>query len=358
MKFFILTVLSTFIYCTVFAQGNDTWTAFWNKDTLIGFKDKNGVVKIEPKFTGYISARKFENIIAATEEINSNWESYYLTKSGRMIGRDSLHIFDNSLDCESEGFIRFRDHKIDKVGIFNKNGDVVVPAQYNDLTRVRNGMIVALKGAEKRYLGEHYSWVGGKGILIDTNNNVLVDSFKYDTDINFFSLLVSLQPNPDSIRQNFKTINGQYFSFINFENEFQAWLRSVLLNNLTKENLLSASYNEITFWKEPNGWTSESKGSFMDRNFELIKTKLLQLNSEACDYNIFSDGLNPFIYESEEYQRFFNNCREPKDWIHPVKSIVISYNYKKDLIQDHIEFLRTDDGFKLIAVIISKGKIK
>ncbi|MEI9958494.1 MAG: WG repeat-containing protein [Ferruginibacter sp.] len=39
------------------------------------------------------------------------------------------------------------------MGLFNKNGDIVVPAEYNDITRVRNGMIIALKGAEKKNNG-------------------------------------------------------------------------------------------------------------------------------------------------------------------------------------------------------------
>ena len=114
----------------------NSWTSFWNTDsTLIGFKDKSGAIKIEPRFKGFTNARKFDNIMAVTDE---KWKSYYLTKSGKIIGRDSLHIFDNGADCESEGFIRFKDKKTDQVGMFNSNGDVVIPAEYNDLTRVRN----------------------------------------------------------------------------------------------------------------------------------------------------------------------------------------------------------------------------
>lgn len=362
MKIQTLIFLLTLLKLSVFGQSNDTWTAFWNKDkTLIGYKDKNGVVKIKPKFqTGFTTARKFDNIIGVAEEVNKNWKLYYLTKSGRIVGRDSLHIFDNGCDCESEGFIRFRDTKTDKVGLFNRNGEIVIPAEYSDMTRVRNGMIIALKGAKKKYWegGEHYSWVGGKEILIDTTNNILIDSFKYAGNINFFSLLISTQPNPDTIRQNFKTINGKYFSFIDFDKEFKAWLKTSLLDNFTKDNLLNATYKEVTFWKESLGWTSEARNSFIDCNYELIKAKLLQLNSRDCDFNIFDEGLNPFIYESDEYKGFFNNCGESKDWIYPIKNIVISYNENKSMLQDHIEFLRTDKGYKLISLTIRKGKIK
>ena len=362
MKILTLTFLLTLFKFSVFGQSNDKWTSFWNKDTtLIGYKDKNGVVKIEPKFqSGFTNANNFDNIIVVAEEVNNHWILYYLTKSGRITGRDSLYIFNNASDSESEGFIRFRDPKTDKVGMFNRNGDIVIPAEYNDMTRVRNGLIIALKGAKKKFWegGEHYSWIGGKEILIDTANNTLVDSFKYSGNINFFSLLISTQPNPDTIRQSFETTNGKYFSFVNFDKEFNVWLKTSLLDNLTKGNLLDATYKEVTYWKEPIGWTSESKNSFIDRNYELIKTKLLQLNSKNCDYNIFDEGLNPYIYESDEYKEFFNNCGESKDWLYPIKNIVISYNGDKSLLQDHIEFLRTDKGYKLISLTIRKGEIK
>lgn len=359
MRHLFLIYFFTLTSCTLLGQSKDTWTSFWNKDTsLIGFKDKNGIVKIEPKFSGFTSASKFDDIIAVTEAKNETWNSYYLTKTGRIVGKDSLHIFDNGADCESEGYIRFRDRKTDKVGMFNKNGDIVIPADYNDLTRVRNGMIIALKGAEKKQWGEHFSWKGGKEILIDTNNKILIDSFKYDNNLNFFSVLITTSLNADTIRQNFKSVSGQYYSFIDFDKEFRSWLKSSLLDNFTKNRLFECSYIKITFWKEPNGWTSESKSSFLDRNFELIKTKLLDLNSKDCDYNIFDEGLNPYIYETDEYKDFFNNCGESKDWIYPIKNIVISYKDKKELLQDHFEFLRTDNGYKLISVTIRKGELK
>lgn len=362
MKISTLTFLLIFLKLSVFGQSDDTWTAFWNRDTtLIGYKDKNGVVKIEPKFqSAFTNANRFDNIIAGAEETNQHWKFYYLTKSGRIVGKDSLYIFDNGSDCESEGFIRFSDKKTDKVGMFNRNGDIVIPAVYNAMTSVRNGLIIALTGAKKKIWegGEHYSWIGGKKILIDTANNILIDSFKYSGNINLFSLLISAQSNPDTIRQSFKTSNGKFFSFIDFDKEFNSWLKNSLLDNITKENLLNATYKEITYWKESTGWTSETKNSFFDRNYELIKTKLLQLNALYCDCAIFDHGLNPFIYSSDEYGKFFNNCGESKDWIYPIKDIVISYKEDKCEFQDHLEFLRTDDGYKLISLTIRKGEIK
>ena len=70
--------------------------------------------------------RKFDEIIAVNDETNGKWESYYLTKAGKMFGNDSLEFYDNSPVCESEGFITFRDRKTDKAGMFNRNGDIVI----------------------------------------------------------------------------------------------------------------------------------------------------------------------------------------------------------------------------------------
>ncbi len=361
MRHSILIFILVIVFYPSFGQNSNTWAAFWNSDTtLIGFKDNEGIVKIQPRFMGLTFARKFDDIIAVTHEVNGKWENYYLTKSGRIIGRDSLHIFDNGADCESEGFIRFRDHKTDKAGMFNKSGDVVIPAEYNDLSRVKNGMVIALKGATKKYSKgkEHYSLTGGKQLLIDTNNNILIDNFNQDYDLNFFSLTISNLPNPDTLRQNFIATNNQYYSFIDFDKEFKVWLKTNLLSNVTKEKLIDVTYDTITLWQEPNGWVNEPKRAFIERNFELIKSKLLELNSSKCQYSIFSDGLNPYIYTSDGFEVFYNNCREPKDWMYPVKIIAITHKNKKDFQQDHLSFLRTDNGYKLINLVIRSGKVK
>jgi hypothetical protein len=359
MRLFLFTYLLTQLSFDLSAQNIDTWVSFWNKDTTVkGFKDKNGIVKIEPRFIGITIANKFDNVIVVTEEIDEKWNSYHLTKAGRIFGKDSLHMFDNGPDCESEGFIRFRDRKTDKAGLFNRNGDIAVPAECNDLTRVTNGMIIALKGAERKQLGEHFTWIGGKQILIDTNNNILIDNFKQDNYLNLFSALVTTQPSADSIRQNFKGVNGLYYSFIDFDKEFRSWLQSSLLNNFTQKNLLQNTFSEIIFWKEPRGWISEKKETFLNQNFNLIKTKLLELKSDECNYDIFSEGLNSYIYEADKYQQYFNNCGESMEWLYPIKKIVISDKHKKNLQQDHFEFMRTDSGYKLISISITSGAIK
>lgn len=359
MKKTLIICLFLCLNLSVFAQNKDTWISFWDKDsTHIGFKDKNGIVKIEPKFMGMTTAHKFENIIAVSEEKGQKWESYYLTKKGKIVGRDSLYVFDNGPDCENEGFIRFTDHKTDKMGMFNGDGKIIIPPVYSNLTKVRNGMIIVLKDAEKKQDGEHFFWTGGKEFLIDTNNKVLIENFAYNDELNFYSLEKSKEPSKDPIRDNFLGVDGQYYSFINFEKEFKYWLQNTLLKDLSKAGLEKHSFAKITFYKALEGWISKPKIKFIDQNYTYLKLKLEELKNPKTDYFVSTDGLNQFIFESSEYDEYFNNCNESKDWLYPVKSIIINPKNKTDFKQDHIQFLRTENGYKLISVSNAKDNLK
>lgn len=359
MKKIIALSLFYFLTCSTFAQSNDVWVAFPNKDTtLTGFKDKNGVIKIEPKFSGFTTAREFENIIAVSEEKNNKWENYYLTKKGKIVGRDSLYVFDNSPDCENEGFIRFTDRKTDKMGVFNSEGKIVIPAEYSTLTKVKNGITAVLKDAEKKQDGEHFFWTGGKQFLIDSNNKVLIEDFHYSEELNFYSVEKSKEPSKDPTRDNFLGVDGQYYSFINFEKEFKYWLENTLLKDLSKANLEKHSFDKITYWKEPDGWINTQKTIFISQNYTYLKLKLQELKNPKTDYFISSGGLNQFIFESEEYDIYFNNCNESKDWIYPTKSIIINPKKQTDSGQDHFEFLRTENGYKLISISSRTNTLK
>lgn len=111
-------------------------------------------------------------------------------------------------------------------------------------------------------------------------------------------------------------------------------------------------------WEAPEGWRRESNHYFIDRNFGIIKSKLLKLNKPQSDYFYLQDGLNPFMYESAEYDEYFNNCQEAKEWQYPVLNIVINNFDLQGSSQDHIEFLRTKEGYKLISITIRSEILK
>ncbi len=343
------------------AQSSERWKAFWDSNLkLKGFKDSNGVVKIEPKYSDII-ANYFEDIMAVTENRNGKYQSYYLTKTGKIVGRDSLHYYDNGTDCESEGFIRFRDKKTGLVGMFDKHGHIVIPAVYNSLSKVQNGLVWALKGASKKYLDEHkehYSYEGGEKMLINTKNEVILRNTYHQAFLNLYSLEIHSKVTTAPNRQSFESDNGKYYSFIDYEKEFKGWLDTELLNSLEPENLRKASHDSITFWQEPNGWKAEAKASFINRNFKVIRARLLALKEEKADFFFSIDGLNHYIFTGPSFDKYYNNCGEALQEKYPTMNLIINTKLKGDLSQDHFEFLRTENGYKLISISIRDANLK
>jgi hypothetical protein len=323
----------------------NTWNSFWNDDkTLIGYKDRNGTVKIEPRFHT-VSNGEFNNIISVSVD-DESWPCYYLTKSGKVVGKDSVAVFDNLHDCESEGFIRFKDPKTDRIGMFNRYGNAVIPAEYNSLTRVKNGMIIALKDAKNECQDppscEHYIWVGGKNLLIDTLNNVLIDDFDHPRVFSLFTIEQVETIIPDTTKKFFKANDESYYSFIDFEKEFMQWLVSDLLLNLTIEKLIDATKDSITidasFDKKYNGKL------FVIDNFDNMKEDLLGILDPSCEYNIISFG---------DWGMYICRYDDVSKW-NPL--FAISTPEQNNCIgnrrSNDYGFSRTDNGYKLAYVII------
>ncbi len=358
MKPSVLLLLYTLFWNCLFAQDSEVWNYFNNYDTtLSGYKDQNGNIRIEPKFVR--SPIKFDLIIAVTEDVHGDYQSYYLTKSGRIVGRDSVHYYDNGQDCESEGFIRFRDYKTDKAGLFNRNGDVAIPAEYNDISRVENGMIIALKGAVKKMWegGEHYSWEGGKEQLIDTNNHVLIDNFDSKHHFNFYSLVITTSPHQDNGRISLLGEDGRHYSFVDFEKEFERWFKDDFLFTLNRQNLIKNAMDSITWWSGEE-WLKSSREQFIVNNYPVLETGLFEVLKPKTDYFISSDGLNRFMFEGPEFEKFFDNCGDPKTGRYPVLEVIVTHKKRKDISQNHYEFLRTDNGYKLISVSVRDQNLK
>jgi len=352
--------------CSINCQKDVPLSAFRDDQSgLIGFKDQNGRVQIDAAYTDFTTARRFDKIVAVSEDKHGKAEIYYLTKSGKVNGGKNVYFFDNGPDCESEGFIRFTDAKTDKVGMLNGNGDIVIPAEYDDLSNVRNGCVIALKGAKKQYPHgnnpsgcNHFSWVGGRKYLIDTRNRIIINNINNESHLNLFSLQTGQKPVKDANRENFLGVDGRYYSFIDYQKEFQEWLNALLLHFPSEKKLMECSYHKIYIWKEPEGWTAETSSEFIHRNYDLLKNKFAAISKKNADRFFSIDGLNPFIYKTAEFDRYYNNCGEPKEWQYPIVSIVMNRKTKNDFNQDIFEFLRTENGYKLISMTIRSEKIK
>ncbi|WP_188466765.1 WG repeat-containing protein [Marivirga lumbricoides] len=358
-------IRSFLIFCLIFchsqlqAQEKDkTWVAFWDEAyDLRGFKDADGNVVIPPKFMGFTVASQFDEVIAVMEEANGQFISYHLSKSGNIFGKDSLYISDNSADCESEGFIRFEANE--KVGMFNRHGEIVIPAEYNALSRVMNGLVIALKGAKKSFWDKmnhsgcnHFSWKGGETILIDTANNILIKDFEKEKQLDFYSLEKTYKKTSDPTRLNYKAEDGFYYSFIDKEMAFKSWLHDSLLSELTIQKLLIASNDTLFYWDDIEGWVEQSKHDYLKSQFDDIKNSLLTVKNPSTDYFISLGDLVIFNEHSSVYNKYFNNCGQAKTWRFPLFTIVINSSEKDKLTQDHISFLKTDGGYQLINVTL------
>lgn len=366
MKKIIFIWMFILVGCSINSQTDDSWTAFRDEHSeRIGFQDPKGRIRIEARYRDFIIAAKFDRNMAVMEDNQGKSETYYLTRSGKKIGENSVYIFDNGPDCESEGFIRFKDRQRDKVGMFNGEGDIAIPAEYDDLSNVRNGLVIALKDARKKYPEgnktsgcDHFSWEGGKEYLIDTHHKIIIDRFKDNSSLNLFSIQTGEEPVRDIRRKSYVGTDGRYYSFIDFKKEFQAWLNASVLKSLSRERLIESSYDKIYFWKESQGWTSAISREFIHRNYGLIKGRLSALNKKNSDYFISVEGLNPLIYEAPEFASYFDNCRQPKEWQYPVLNVVINHKTQNDFYQDNFEFLRTENGYKLISMTMRNAILK
>ncbi|WP_312695799.1 hypothetical protein [Sphingobacterium mizutaii] len=352
----LLLILCAFLLPNVlFAQVRRNLKAFYNADsTLVGYQDRQGKV-IVPLSLQAVSRipSSFDNIISVTE-VNDQEEfrSYFLTKTGRKVGNDSLYYFDNVPDCESEGFIRFYDQANDLVGLLNAEGEIQIPATYNGLGRVKNGMIPALKGAQRKRDSpddEHSYFVGGKSMLIDTNNQVLIEDFPYNDNLNFYQVSINGSLPEDGTWEKFKGKNGNTYAFMDYVKEFEQLFPKLFSKEITKERLISHSYDSIAYWHEDqNQWVFEESPKYINRQGDILKELFESVISGSKKYDISKSSLNYFIFEGESYSKYLDQCGDSLDAKYPVISLSLYDEFP--YVSKTFEFLRTDEGYKLILV--------
>jgi hypothetical protein len=375
---FLITIMIFFTMGISYAQDNEIWTSFRdNKTDLIGYKDFNQAIKIKPKFIFSI-AKQFLNIIAVMEQTDNNThESYYLLKNGKRVGKDNIYICDNTPDCESEEKIRFRDNVTDKVGFFDKNGNIAIPADYNEALPFRNNMTVVLKNAERvcwngekyseKNKCEHWSWKNGQTYLINHKNEILIENFDYKRNLDWFSLkILDTQEDvqKDELnRDSFKGTNNKYYSFVNFEKEFKNWFESIFLLSTNLNSLKENCFTEIAFWSnDKSDWIIEGKASFLEKNSKVVIQQINDFRLRNVEHSVHKDNLNPYIFNSNKYSEYFDSCGNSKEWEHPVFTGIVSHRDEKGILEldykSYFEFLKTDNGYKLIGLGLKDKGLK
>ena len=349
---------------TILKKENTTWYAFGSRNNeLVGFRDSKGNIRLQAEYLAFgTPANKFDNIISVLKEENDQHKFFYLTKSGRAVAKDSVYSFDASFDCENEGFIRFECGSAGGIGILNREGNVVVPAEYNALTKVVNGMAVGLKGATKVYWDSehqdgcnHFSWSGGELLLIDTNNSILVRDFKYTMNsIDFFSRIVTSEPINDSVRVSVRGVNGKYYSFVDFEKDFKDWLHVLLKSNFSYELAEEICFDNVMTYTKNQDWLRVSKSELVKRDYDFLKQQFEEIKKYSLDRIVEAETFNSYIFAHESFEQFFDNCSEHEDYKYPCMSVDIGKNTIERSNVNSFEFLRTKNGYKLICVWKSK----
>ena len=254
-------------------------------------------------------------------------------------------------NCETEGFVRFRlGHQ---VGMLDRNDNVVIPAEFDVLTNVKNGMIVAINDAVCRQTGvrlvidysEPFRWHQGQILLLDTLGNVLVNDFSpYNNNLDFFSLKITETPHPDTIRDNFLATDGSYFSFVNFEREFEQWLFDDLLVNLTMERKIEATLDSVATWIPGREFARYNNIEFANSGyFEILKRASQNPNLKpiirVCRYCLHPSGRTLAL------ERYYA-CGGIRISTYPrIRLFFFSLYYGID--EQIYLFLRTESGYKL-----------
>lgn len=366
-KFFLFSLLLLISGSRLFAQAPGNWYSYYDaKKELYGFVDAKGKIKIPARFNGLTRARVFKNIIAVTNAATS--QSYYLLKSGKQSGKDSLYVWDMSYDCEQEGKIRFRDAKTDKVGFFATDGKVTIPAVYNDAQPFYNGLAVVIYNGKRvcadgsavdaKNPCEHWSWAGVTA-LIDENGTIVADSLDIDqlSGINWYSLQTSAKPADTTIRISFKTKNAGYYTFINYKKEFSQWFHKEYLNTAHQASL-SALFNlvcvEGLFKNKLRRFYSNK--AFKAIYYSSLLKKLNRIKTGKMETQITSEQLNTMIFDQAAFKSYYTDCGDANEAKYPLFDVVTSTYGKnrKFLYQEHFSFLRTAGGYKLIEVAWKK----
>jgi len=347
------------------ATADESWVAF-TQNELIGFKDAQGAVKVPPKLSPMFTlARRFEHIIAAGEETADGYRTYYLLRDGRQVAADSLYFFDNAPVCESENSIRFRDRARDKVGFLDGDGQQLIPAELSDATAMRNGMVVALKGATRSCADpgvsleqcEHKGWRGGTEVLLDRHGKTLVDNFDASRAgaLDWFSRQVSEQPSSDPRRVSFKGVDGRYLSFVDIEKDFAIWFRDEFLTHLDDVSLKGHSYSRI--WSGQGGeplddWQAAAPDEVLRQYGPALRKRLEALRTSS-GYGVRQDDMG-WPFDPEREPQYFDNCGDFAQWKTPKVSAMEHWEQGSFEPAKHasFDFIRTADGYRLVAFSI------
>ena len=350
----------------------EVWTRFEKKQRgdnnySYGYKDAAGRIRIPARFGDFTNAQKFRHIIAVSD--TGTMPHYYLLKSGRQVGRDSVYIFDYTFDCESEGKIRFLDRAKDRTGFFDSQGRAIIPAVYNYATPFYNGLALGLIGGRRKCWDgdadtlhcEHLGWEGGQMVLLNERNQVLADSLPRGQlyNLNWYSLQINAPAVDTATTRTFRAVNGDRYTFTDYQKEFTHWFYQNFLPAVRSGaagQVQGLCYPELAVSGNPfRGWPHFERAAFIRKFYEpVLRPQLSGLQPGAKNVAVFSESLNTLIFPGPRFQVFLTDCGAHFQEKYPAFSVIITpvdaTGEKHYDDQTHFEFIRTAEGYRLFSV--------
>ncbi|MCA5006773.1 hypothetical protein [Sphingobacterium bovistauri] len=350
---YLLIIYFLLICTTTYSQEVRGWTKYIkrilnpNNPELIGYMDHKGDTVLKAIYHPVFSHSIIKDV-GAVWNTDPKVGSFYFNRKGKIFGRDSTWAWDFSYDVESEGFIRFSIEELPGrnphcEGMFDWKGSIRIPANYNELSSMKNGFVHALKDARREPLepgSEYYKWVGGKQLLLDSNNNILVsdqqEMMKVNEFIDYYSFKIVQDTIVDNI--NIKMDKGKYLSFNDVRKEFlnQINLRrsveKLLLDSLIIDNKAVRKSDFLTLQK----YRSLKKNLEKPLNIRYVSLSQFPNFFDGDDSGSF---LLPFI-EMNSPDEYFRK--------HAILDLLISDNLKQDFVYQFVRVQKSK--YKLIQI--------
>jgi hypothetical protein len=370
MKLLPLAALLLAAFSSFAQQPDEVWTRFSeeiNGRTRYGYQDAKGHIQVPAKFGEFGTAITFRHIIAVGEA--NTGATYHLLKNGRQVGRDSVYMVDYYYDCENEGKIRFKSRKSNRVGFLDSQGQVAIPAVYNSITQFHNGLALALIGARATCLSgesdtmrcEHPSWVGGRWVLLDERNKIVIDNLheqKWKGWLDLYSLKINAAVVNTATTITFRAVNGDRYSFVDYKKEFTHWLYNVFVPAVRTgkaETLASLCFTELAFRPRKGQFDLIERAAFMQQFYGPVsQSGLRAVHRDAKNVAIFTESLDMSILTSQSFQPFLTECGDAFYEKYPAFHVVVTYNSPsgkaEDIYQNDFGFIRTEEGYRLFQV--------
>ncbi|RYY14039.1 MAG: WG repeat-containing protein, partial [Cytophagaceae bacterium] len=263
-----------------------------------------------------------------------------------------------------------RDQRRNRVGFFDARGKVVIPARYNYVTPFHNGLAVGLIGARQTCGSgydtlrcEHPDWAGGRLVLLNARNEVLVDSLTAEQQrsylLNYYSLQINAVAPDTATTVSWRGVTGDHYTFVEYEKEFRHWLYTVFVPTVRAGNatqIQALCFSDIAVSaRKFRGWPHLTAAAFVAKyQAAFLRPTLGALRRGDPDTAIFDEDLNRSIFEGPAFQPFLTDCGEHFKEKYPVFNVVLTYRGQPATNpierQEHVAFIRTAGGYRLFSV--------